>query len=142
MSIILSKTVNFGSNKGSITTVGYKLLDALGELSGSRVTSGIGEIVSGAGIYSASIFFSNSFSGSILWDTGEASPLYAGEEYNPVEENIDFTRQMTAGKWEIDATEKHMIFYKEDNVTEIARYSLKDRDSNLSFDEVFKRTKL
>jgi hypothetical protein len=141
MSIKLIKTVNFGSGKGSLTTVGYRLLDSAGTLSGSRVTAGIGEVLSAAGIYSASVYFSTAFSGSILWDTGEGTPTYATEDYNGIEENVDYTRHIQAGRWLIHTGTYEMIFYREDNETEIARYSLKDRSGAPNFEEVFERVK-
>ena len=139
MPITLTKTVNFGSGKGSLSTVGYRLLDSVGTLSGSRITSGVGEVLGGSGIYSASIYFSTAFSGSILWDTGGSSPTFASEDYNRVEEHIEYTRNHTAGRWLIDEDEKQMIFYKEDNATEVARYNLFDEDGNASVTSVFER---
>lgn len=69
-----TKTVNFGSTKAGLTTVGYRLLDVLG-VAGTRITAGVYEI--GGGSYGASIAAT---SGSILWDTGETpTPLYASE---------------------------------------------------------------
>ena len=92
MAITLTKSVNFGSGNGSLSTVGYRLLNTAGTLSGSRTTSGVGEILDGSGIYSASIYFSNNFSGSILWDTGASTPQYATEEYHYIEEQISFIK--------------------------------------------------
>jgi len=122
--------------------VGYRLLDSLGSLSGSRVTSDIGEILSGTGIYSSSIYFSTNFSGSVLWDTGESTPTYATEEYNPQPEHITLAKDIHAGRWVIDQSTKQMIFYKEDNNTEVIRYNLKDKDGNGSVENVFERVKV
>ena len=141
MPIRLTKTVNFGGNKGSLSTVGYRIIDSVGATSGSRITAGVGEVLAGSGIYSGSLYVTNSFSGSVLWDTGEATPTYASEDYNGLEEHIDFTRHITAGRWQIDKDAFEMIFYREDNETEIARYALKDRDGDPSFTEVFDRIK-
>ena len=140
--INLVKSVNFGSGKGSLTTVGYRLVNKDGSLSGSRVTSGVGEILSSAGIYSASIHFTNTFSGSILWDTGESTPTYATEDYNGIDFNIEFTKDLTAGRWKIDEENKQMIFYKEDNSTEISRYNLFDESGAASVSSVFDRRKV
>ena len=146
MAFNLIKTVNFGSSKSSLTTVGYSLYSADGTLSGSRITSGIGEVLAGAGIYSASVHFADHFHGSVLWDTGESTPTYASEDYSPildlVSSSVDFTRHISAGRWKIDTGQSHMIFYKEDNDTEIARFSLTDSDGNASTESVFERTKV
>ena len=140
-SINLVKSANFGSGKGSLTTVGYRILDTGGSLSGSRITAGVGEVIGGSGIYSASMHFTSEFSGSIIWDTGEASPAYATEDYNGNEYKIDFTRHVTTGRWRIDKSASEMIFYKEDNQTEIVRYELFDEDGNPSVSSVFDRRK-
>ena len=137
--INLVKSVNFGSGKSGLETVGYRLLHTDGTLSGSRVTSGVGEIISSSGIYSASIYVTAEFSGSILWDTGEGSPTFATEDYNGNDYKIDFTRNVTTGRWQIDKATNEMIFYKEDNTTEVARYSLFDSDGNPSVAAVFDR---
>jgi len=146
MALNLVKTVNFGSSKGSISTVGYRLYSSNGTLSGSRITSGIGEVLSGAGIYSASVHFSNNFNGSILWDTGESTPTYASEDYSPIQDlvsaSVDFTRHISAGRWKIDSDESHMIFYKDDNTTEIARFSLTDENGAASTTSIYERTKV
>ena len=138
--INLIKSVNFGSGKAGLSTVGYRLLHTDGSLSGSRVTSGIGEILDGSGIYSASIYVTAEFSGSILWDSGESSPTFATEDYNGNDYKIDFTRNVTTGRWVIDNTTSEMIFYKEDNTTEIARYELFDENGSPSVSSVFDRT--
>ena len=76
-----------------------------------------------------------------MWDTGEATPTYASEEYNGNEYKIDFTRHVTTGRWQINKSTSEMIFYKEDNQTEIVRYELFDEDGNPSVSSVFDRRK-
>mgnify|MGYP003646124094 CR=1 FL=1 len=137
----LVKTVNFGSGKASLSNVGFRLMNLDGSISGSRSTSTVGEVLVGAGIYSASIYFTNTFSGSILWDTGESTPSYASEDYNGIQNKIELTRQLTSGRWKVDNSSKEMIFYKEDNTTEIARYELFDESGSPSVSSVFDRRK-
>jgi len=148
MAINLVKTVNFGSSKSSLSSPGYRLYNSAGALSGSRVSSGIGEVLTGAGIYSASIHIADSFTGYILWDTGESTPTYASEDIDNVihtlsmmSASVDFTRHLTAGKWKIDKSTYQMIFYKEDNSTEVARFDLYDEDGGSSYTSVFSRVK-
>ena len=141
MSITLTKSVNFGSGNGSLATVGYRLLDTKGTLSGSRITAGVGEILAGSGIYSASVYFATSFSGSILWDTGASSPEYATEEYHSVEEQISFIKSIEGGRWKIDTSTNQMIFYKDDNTTKVATFDLKDSDGSASSSSVFERVR-
>ena len=141
MSITLTKSVNFGSGNGSLATVGYRLLDTKGTLSGSRITAGVGEILAGSGIYSASVYFATNFSGSILWDTGASSPEYATEEYHSVEEQISFIKSIEGGRWKIDTSTNQMIFYKDDNTTKVATFDLKDSDGSASSSSVFERVR-
>jgi len=141
MPITLVKNVNFGAALTGLTTVGYRLYWLNGTLSGSRVTSGVGEILTNSGIYSSSIYFSTSFSGSILWDTGGSSPTYATEEYNPQPEQIDFIRNIEGGRWKIDTSTNKMTFYKDDNTTAVATFDLKDSDGSASSTSVFERVR-
>ena len=142
MAITLVKNVNFGSAQSGLTTVGYRLFHAEnGVLSGSRVTSGVGEIFAGTGIYSASVYFSTDFKGAILWDTGGSAPVYATEEYNPQPEQIDFIRSIEGGRWKIDTSTNKMTFYKDDNTTAVASFDLKDSDGSASTTSVFERVR-
>jgi hypothetical protein len=42
-------------------------------------------VAAGTGIYKTAVTFADGFSGTLLWDTGEATPRYAAEEVNPEE---------------------------------------------------------
>lgn len=152
MPITLKKTVNFGSSKSDLSSVGYRLYDSDGALSGSRITGAtVGEVLSGAGIYSGSVHVADGFIGSILWDTGEDTPTYASDDIDNVihtltmiSSSVDFTRHVTAGRWHITSSgdDKHMVFYKEDNDTEVIRFNLTDSDGNATVSSVFQRTKV
>jgi len=152
MPINLKKTVNFGSSKSGLSTVGYRLHDSDGTLSGSRVAgSTVGEVFSGSGIYSGSVHIADGFIGSILWDTGESTPTYASDDIdnvihtlNMISSSVDFTRHITAGRWHITSSgnDKHMVFYKEDNSTEVIRFNLTDEDGSATVSSVFQRTKV
>jgi len=82
MSLILSKSVNFGSRKGGLTTVGYRLLNADGSVNLARTTSGITELIASTGLYGGIITFDDNFSGFVVWDTGQATPLYAMDQFD------------------------------------------------------------
>ena len=103
------------------------------------MTSGVGEILTGTGIYSASIYFSADFKGSILWDTGGSSPVYATEEYNPQPEEINFIKSIEGGRWKLDSTEKTMTFYEDDNTTVVASFGMSGSDGSPSVKDVFER---
>jgi hypothetical protein len=69
-----------GSSKtGLVGTVGVTLLTSSGTVHTARATTSIYEI--GGGCYGKNISFPDNWAGSIKWDTGGGSPVYACEEY-------------------------------------------------------------
>ena len=142
MAINLVKTVNFGPSKGGLSTVGYRLYSSVGVLSGSRITAGVGEVLDSSGIYSASIHFASDYNGSILWDTGGSSPVYASEDYNSIEEKIEFINAIEGGRWVLNETTKQMVFYKSDNTTIVAKFGMSGSDGTPTTDKVFQRNRL
>jgi len=141
MTIKLVKNVNFGRSKKGLATVGFTLVDGDGTTSVPRTTVGVNEVGTDTGIYGAQITFATEFSGSILWDTGGASAVYATEEYNPTDERLKFNFDISGGRWVLDGTANQMIFYRSDNSTEIARFDMKDDAGAPSVDAVFSRTR-
>ena len=139
MSIKLLKQVNFGVTQGGLGTVGFTLIDAAGSTSVGRSTTGVHEVGTSTGIYAAQITFATQFSGSILWDTGSSSPVYAAEQYNPTAENIEFIKDIEGGRWTINGTTNKMTFYKSDNTTVVAEFDLQDSSGSPSVSEVFTR---
>lgn len=80
--ITVARAVNFGTNKASLSTVGYRLINPDGSERVSRTTSGVTEVVSGKGIYGAEISFDEGWSGFVVWDTGEVTPQFAVDQYD------------------------------------------------------------
>lgn len=154
------KTVNFGKTKAGLITVGYTLYDTNGVIVAPRSEDDVYEVGNGTGIYAAEITFPSSFSGTILWDTGQGvDTSYASEEQNftdtaaslapdletiktAVQSDLTFIRDMIGGRWKIDYENFQMIFYKEDNATEVARFDLRDKTNSPSFLSVFDRRKV
>ena len=135
----LAKTVNFGKALADIpANVYYSLYDTLGTVSTFRSTGSIYQLGAGTGIYGSEISFSQNFSGSILWEVtaSNGNIVFATDE---VEIDSRLTRHFTVGQWEIDKSTNEMIFYQDDNVTEMGRFDLKDSAGTPSTDEVFKR---
>lgn len=145
--------VNFGKNCANATGstgVGYTLLDVSGSTVNPRTTSGVYQLTSGSGIYSAYISFPDEFRGQVLWDTGAAfnTVQYASEQFNveannPLVSEINKTVNLmsstvgtlydySAGRWRIDTSTNQMIFFKEDNSTEIGRFNLYDATGSLT----------
>ena len=159
MSFQQVRNCNFGRLRANATGssgVGYTLFDELGAEIVSRTTSGVYQTA--PGIYGAYVSFPDNFRGQIVWDTGSAFPTasYAAENFN-IEENdprvaqihdmvtqvsgtTDILYEMQFGRWKIE--NEQMIFYKADNLTEIARFDLYDNAGVPTMDAVFERIKV
>ena len=145
MALSQLRNVNFGRTKLNATGssgVGYQLLDVTGAPVASRTTSGVYQTA--PGIYAAYVSFPDDFRGQILWDTGTTflTASYATEQYNYEENNpkVDSIYDVQFGRWRIVGNQ--MIFFKEDNSTEIARFNLFDDAGNPTMDAVFERVKV
>ena len=78
----LIKGVNFGSRRGGLSTVGYTLYNSDGSIKQARTTTGVYEIVTDKGMYACLMTLDDDWQGSIVWDTGQATPLYAMVDFN------------------------------------------------------------
>lgn len=135
----LVKTVNFGKGLSDLpASVYYSLYNTLGTATTFRSSGSIYQVGAGTGIYGSEISFNQSFSGSILWEVtaSNGNVVFASDE---VEIDSRLTRHFTVGQWEIDKSTNEMIFYQDDNVTEMGRFELKDSTGSPSTGEVFKR---
>lgn len=98
-----TKTVNFGSTKAGLATVGYRIVTSAG-VAGDRVTAGVTEVIIEdplgiapdvhTGIYQADI---PPGTGSILWDTGEATPRYSTDVQSNPADVLDLADGVEAG---------------------------------------------
>ena len=77
MSLETTLSVNFGSRKKDLSTIGYTLYNQGKTVLQARTTTGVTQILSGTGIYQLFASLPEAFIGSIIWDTGETTPLYA-----------------------------------------------------------------
>lgn len=139
--------VNFGKLKADAIGaqgVGYQILNDAGTIVTARTTAGVYQIA--PGIYSALIEFPAGFSGQILWDTGDHffdDVSYATEEYRDTDSANSMIQKiydMQFGRWKIENNQ--MVFYGEDNATEIARFDLFDDSGNPSMEVVFERLRV
>lgn len=71
-------TVNFGSSKTGLSTVGYTLYQVNGTVHTARTTSGVVEFGT-SGVYGAIISRPDE-DVLVLWDTGEGTPRYGSED--------------------------------------------------------------
>ena len=159
----LLQNVNFGMSKKDATGplgVGYTLLSSNGSVTVARTTVGVYQTA--PGIYAANVSFPDNFKGQVLWDTGTHFPTtyYATEEYNgSASVTIDTSKideihtavmsmsgtlnsvyDIQFGRWRI--LNNQMIFYKDDNTTEVVRFDLFDDAGNPTVDAVFERVKV
>jgi hypothetical protein len=57
-------------------------------------------------------------------------------------DDIDFIKDIEGGRWRIDSSTNQMIFFEEDNSTEIARFNLYDKDGSPASISVMERTRV
>ena len=69
--------------------------------------------------------------GNAVWSHADALQLLS---------NVDFISNIEGGKWSIESNQ--MVFYEDDNVTEIARFNLFDKNGNPAVDNIYKRTRV
>lgn len=159
MALSQLRNVNFGRTRLNATGslgVGYQLLDTAGSVVSPRTTAGVYQTA--PGIYAAYVSFPDNFRGQVLWDTGTIflTASYATEQYNYEENNpkvdsiYNVVTSMTGtlnsiydiqyGRWRIVGDQ--MIFYKDDNSTEVVRFNLFDDAGNPTMDAVFERVKV
>ena len=131
------QTVNLGKTlSANASNVRYSVYDTLGSIKVSATNSGIYELGTSTGIYGAELNLSTQFSGSILWSVINAPSVFATEE---IKIDQKMARYIHTGRWKIDKDEKQMIFYQDDNTTEIAKYELLDADGAASVTDLFER---
>lgn len=131
------QTTNLGSSLGGISgSIRYSLYDTLGSEVTSATNSGVYELGTSTGVYGVELNLSTQFSGSIVWSVTSAPSVFATEE---VKIDQKMARYIHTGRWVVDENTNEMIFYQDDNVTEIAKYALFDRNGNSSIAELFER---
>lgn len=74
-------TVNFGSSKTGLLTVGFTLYNPDTTVYQARSTAGIREFAA-TGVYGAQITLPSEKPVLVLWDTGEVAPRYGSEDNN------------------------------------------------------------
>tara|TARA_B100001093_G_scaffold519938_1_gene611561 strand:+ start:822 stop:1241 length:420 start_codon:yes stop_codon:yes gene_type:complete len=134
------QTANLGKGYSGISgSIRYEIYDTLGSEITSATNTGIYELGSSTGLYGVELNLNNRFSGSIVWSVNGNTRVYATEE---IKMDQKMARFIHTGRWQIDENNNQMIFYEDDNVTEIARYDLKDRNGSASITEIFERTRV
>jgi len=131
------QTANLGKSlSGMSGSIRYQLFDTLGASVLSARNAGIYELGTSTGLYGVQLDLSTQFSGSIVWSVNGNTNVFATEE---VKIDQKMARYIHTGRWLVDENTNQMIFYQDDNTTEIAKYDLFDRDGNSSITELFER---
>ncbi len=131
------QTANLGKGYSGISgSIRYQLFDTLGVSVLSARNTGVYELGTSTGLYGVQLNLSTQFSGSIVWSINGNTRVYATEE---VKIDQKMARYIHTGRWLVDENTNQMVFYQDDNTTEIARYSLFDRNGNSSIEELFER---
>ena len=131
------QTANLGKGYSGISgRIRYQLFDTLGTSVLSARNTGVYELGTSTGLYGVQLDLSTQFSGSIVWSINGNTRVYATEE---VKIDQKMARYIHTGRWLVDENTNQMIFYQDDNSTEIARYALFDRNGASSIDELFER---
>ena len=131
------QTANLGKGHSGISgSIRYQLFDTLGASVLSSRNTGIYELGTSTGMYGVQLDLSTQFSGSIVWSINGNTNVYATEE---VKIDQKMARYIHTGRWLVDENTNQMVFYQDDNTTEIARYALFDRNGASSIDELFER---
>jgi hypothetical protein len=134
------QTANLGKGYSGISgSIRYEIYDTLGTQISGAANTGVYELGSSTGLYGVELNLNNRFSGSIVWSVNGNTRVYATEE---IKMDQKMARFIHTGRWQIDENTNQMIFYEDDNVTEIARYDLKDRNGSASITEIFERTRV
>ena len=134
------QTANLGKGYSDRTTdIRYTIYDTLGTETVSATNTGVYQLGNSTGLYGVELNLNNRFSGSIVWSVDGNTNVYATEE---IKMDQKMARFIHTGRWIIDENTNQMVFYEDDNVTEIARYDLKDRDGNASITEIFERSRV
>jgi len=131
------QSANLGRSLGGLSgSIRYELFDTLGSSVLSSRNDGIYELGTNTGLYGVQLDLSTQFSGSIVWSVNGNTNVFATEE---VKMDQKMARYIHTGRWLVDEDTKQMIFFQDDNTTEIAKYDLFDRNGNASITELFER---
>lgn len=134
------QTANLGKGYADRTSdIRYSIYDTLGSETTSATNTGVYQLGTSTGLYGVELNLNNRFSGSIVWSVDGNTSVYATEE---IKMDQKMARFIHTGRWIVDEDSNQMIFYEDDNETEIVRYNLKDRNGNASINEIFERVRV
>jgi hypothetical protein len=90
-------------------------------------------------------FNSNEVELGEVWDKQYSEHIKVGsfgEAFNAVQTDMEFVKHIEGGRWKIDTVLNQMIFYEADNITEVARFNLKDESGDPAHENIFERVRV
>lgn len=109
MSTFTTYLASFGSAKTGLATVGYEQIAAGGSSLVARTTTNVYEV--GGGVYGVEIVLTAGCK-SLLWDTGEGTPIFAAEDMLG-----DFNKKVLINKRHTDPVTGKQDIYEDDDTT-------------------------
>lgn len=110
MSNFTTYYASFGSSKTGLVTVEYAQIGAAGAVLAAATTAGVYEV--GGGVYGVDVVLEIGCK-SLLWNTGEATPIFAQEDML-----ANFNKQALISKQHTDpVTGRREIFEENDDTT-------------------------
>lgn len=78
--------------------------------------------------------------GALSYDANTWYNFNADIDTSEIDTDLTFLKDIEGGRWRMIGNQ--MIFYESDNVTEVARFDLKDSDGNATMTDVFERVRV
>ena len=91
---------------------------------------------------SGNIIQSGNFGGATIVNRTSGMTPDLGLLLQQVSVDTAFIREIEGGRWKIDTVTNQMIFFKNDNITEVARFDLKDATGLPSTSSIFERSRV
>ena len=105
-------------------------------VAGDIIITGVGEVTDNSGALcgvDSTRLINNDNTTIAVWDSVQGQ-----QSLNDVE----FVKNIEGGRWIIDSALNQMVFYAEDNISEVARFDLLDKDGLPTSENVFERVKI
>jgi hypothetical protein len=68
--------------------------------------------------------------------------VWADSNAVTLQDNVSLIKNIETGRWKLEKATNQMIFYADDNSTEVARFNLYDENGQPSLTDVFQRVKV
>ena len=139
--------INYTGGQSSVIEIdqGKLTLDASSTSGALRIAGEFEFINSSTLTINSTAHISKNSIADATWDEQQLEHVTAGSFGNAVNEigfDVAFIKSIEGGRWLIDTSLNQMIFYKNDNVTEVARFNLYDATGSATSDCVYERVRV